>query len=188
MKVFVALSSLAVVFPALAETNHYSARNCEIFVDKIGMTTGSHGSASVHVFIKTTNSHLDSRIVRVGARIRATHRSQSGTNVLDWTNDTVPSFVGSSNYFEFSRSLGSDFGSSSYDTAFFVQTERGTFYWLNPQWQNSVVSNGNFRIDENFFEEAKRVSGIQYPYRGPITDSVGTLSYPFDVMNPQGCK
>src|SRR5262249_24953558 len=77
---------------------HYDAKNCEIFIDKMGVTQGSHASFHINFNIKTLNARLDGNLVEVG--FRNVESNTAGTGHDDWRNDVLPTHFGANDYFD----------------------------------------------------------------------------------------
>jgi hypothetical protein len=151
-------ASPAVSTPADAPAErHLEARNCEIFIDKIAASIGSHGSMTLSVYVKLLKDRLDGDVAEVGLRTRTTSTLHGGTpSVQDWHNETLASRSPVNDYWAYPYGImvSSDFGSTSYEGVFYVKTVKGTYYWAKP------ADGGNFWLDE---AAATRIYGI-YPH------------------------
>jgi hypothetical protein len=174
---------------ALGSGNDIRATNCEIFVDRVIATGGSHGGKRITVFIKTLNDRLDGPIERVGfyRKEDATpctqmpeRTSMSCADSGKWKDITLQAFVGSSDYFELPLTIGGDYMPfSSYDGAFYVKTTNGTKYWANTK------EGGNFVIDRNMFSNLEQMGHGGYvpdPQRAAVTADR------FPYLNPGTCR
>jgi hypothetical protein len=101
MKKFLTVIALLTSVSALAE-NHYPARNCEIFVDKVSSFYSSHGSIFLKFYIKTLNQRLDGAIKEVGFRYQ-TRNAMNGQIVEAWRNLPAGHFVGAQDYFTYTK-------------------------------------------------------------------------------------
>jgi hypothetical protein len=168
---------------------HIEAKNCEIFVDRIGLTTHSHGSVAAHFFIKTINSHLDGSVIEVGARSQEYVQETNGRAELSSFNDLkADPFFGADDYFEVTQSLGNDYSSSRFQTAFYVRTSNNTTYWLKPHNAHKYNNGGNFGYDRALFSA---VSDLLRPfsiYHGAFTDSVETRGNEMGAFNEGNCR
>ena len=163
--------------------DHYNANHCEIFVDKILGTSGSHYSSGVAIFLKVIPSRLDSPIKEVGFHSIRTGRDMSGELKEAWQDRILGSHVNSSDYFYFSSPLMHDFGIYAFEGVFYVRTTSGTTYWLKPR-------NGsqNFKIDSSLGAQVIHAQGGRSSY---MTDApqygIQTQGTAFSFLNPDGC-
>ena len=140
-------SVAAISAPAFAAD--YSANNCEIFVDKIKVASGSHALTNFTFYVKIIADKLDAPVaaVEVFHRRSETTSTQDKTE-FDWKFDRVASFLGSADYFEYSTVTGHDWLSATEEMTFSVVTANGTRYWTNAYGQpgaNFVASGDSIR-------------------------------------------
>ena len=157
MKTKFALSLLSVasaaVLSAPAFAADYSANNCEIFIDKIKVTTGSHALTNFTLYVKIDSNKLDAPVVAVEVFHRRFESSSTGSkNEFDWKFDRVSSYLGSSDYFEYSSVTGHDWLSASEEMAFSVVSANGTRYWANAYGQPGA----------NFVASREAIDGISF--------------------------
>ena len=162
------------------------ARNCEIFIDKAYVTRSSHAYTTLHTFIKILPDHLDGPVARVGV-VHSREERRSDRAPDNFTNrwDTLPSFAGSSDYFEFTSVTGHDWMSAREEASFFVETSRGTRYWLNQFEQPGL----GFVFDGDLSSQVQVVSPI-YPYVD-VGARPKTADYPSRLgllLNPRSCR
>ena len=136
-------SAAAISAPAFAAD--YAANNCEIFVDKLKIASGSHALTNFTFYVKIIADKLDAPVVAVEVfhRRSETTSTQDKTE-FDWKFDRVASYFGSSDYFEYSTVTGHDWLRANEEMTFSVVTASGTRYWANAYGQpgaNFVASN-----------------------------------------------
>lgn len=163
-----------------ANGDHYTADNCEIFVDKILTTQGSHYSAGVAVYVKTLNERLDSRIAEVGFRHKRTGRDMSGVVNDPWRNEKLIQHYGAANYWQFSHPTTHDWGTYSYEGSLYVRTTKGTTYWAKPSRGSDFLFDPKFAAD--LFNVTKKSAYDPKPeYAYPVQRSE------FGYLNPKNC-
>jgi hypothetical protein len=164
--------------PAFAG-RHVDATNCEIFVDKLELSYGSHGSSAIQPFVKLLPSRLDGMVKEVGFHFTSVSRGYNGghDSLEPWRDQPLSSVSPVNDYFTapWEYMVGSDFGAASYEGAFYVITTAGTTYWAK------TASGGNFRFDSAFFNRIW--SQDSYGYRR----AVPTQSALLRELNPQSC-
>jgi hypothetical protein len=124
------------------------ATHCEIWVDKIRVAKGSHGIIKVNPFLKIDASKLDGAVTNVAFYER---HSQTGASAYDseWSTVAMRKFLGASNYFEIDNNnqglvVVSDYSSTAYEGAFYVETDKGTRYWAKAEGdKNFQFNHGN---------------------------------------------
>jgi hypothetical protein len=193
-KTFAALSLALASLSLNAMAADLPASHCEIFVDKASAWSSSYGYAGVTLKIKTLNDRLDGAIKQVGYRsiVRSTpeidafckaHPASSGwshdcATVGVWTDRVAQPFFGP-DYFKIQFELKHMYTFEHvFEGAFFVETDKGTRYWLNPS------GGGDFFIDRNMRQDLlNRGSGGYYPQgKELVTADV------FPYLNPAGCR
>lgn len=179
--------SLPVAATALAG-EHYPASNCEIFVDRVGLSTSSHGSITAHFFVKTLNDRLDSPIAEVGVRTQVTTRTMRDTFVGDWGDLRAVSFFGAPDYFQITQNLSSEYSSNRMQSAFYVRTTKGTTYWVKPNNPHNYNNGGNFGYDGELAPTVRAILGRDYIFRGAFEDSVETRGNAMGAFNESGCR
>lgn len=165
--------------PAFAG-NHFDAKNCEIFVDKVKAPTSSHGIHGMVFFLKTLNDRLDGAIAEVGLRATQSYTDQHSPDpyVTPWQDYPAARYLGASDYFEIEVALGSDFSEAWAEGVFYVRTTKGTTYWLKPS------SGKNYAINDDMWADAWYSYGSQYPHYSMIpTQEVAKLR----PLNPDVC-
>jgi len=180
-----------------------------IFVDKVQYVGGDHGTARLHVWVKTLNDRLDGRITHVGFRARLSivgvtppvQSSSSCDNFGDcakvgqWVDYPFQSFFGASDYFENDSTpfpqdfyIENDFiHARSYEGAFYVETDKGTRYWANAP---ASSGDNNFHFDANMVQNVERIQGSQHNYGVYSPDSTRAVATreSFPYLNPAGCR
>lgn len=165
---------------ALAE-GHVTATNCEIFIDKITPYASSHAFRGANLWVKVLPGRLDGAIVEVGFRNAQRGSNWNGPTSRDWANDRLGAFFGATDYFQTNLPFGSDFGSNNYVGAFYLKTDKETYYWAkSPQ--------GDFTFDRNTYNNVMNVKGVAYNYSGAIDQAVPTQQAGMEYFNPQGCR
>ena len=153
------LSSLAVA------GTHYEANYCEIFIDRLGASgSGGYEGKEIHVLLKLYPSRLDSSVKRVG--------SSSPDSEINQISD---------DYYDVLLN-----GSASQGLAFFVETQKGTYYWVN---QNHESGN-NFVFDERLFDSIREQGRLEQ-VNGSLTWFLRPADFgddSFGLYNPGGCR
>jgi hypothetical protein len=136
--------------------DHYEAKHCEIFVDKVVARRSSHGTHGIVFFLKTLNSRLDSPIAEVGIRQRVTEQLPRQPEPLTspWHEESFRPYFGASDYFQGYVHLGSTYSTRSAEAVFYVRTAKGTNYWLKPR------SGGNYQIGDSLYSRIRDISGL----------------------------
>lgn len=167
----------------MAFAGHLRSGNCEIFIDKIVPTTGSHGSASLYFYVKTLNAKLDGRIAEVGFRYKALHRGHGRSMEDGWQNLRLEPFANSEDYWMLSlpSPVASDFGNSTFTGSFYVRTDRDTNYWFN------APDGADFVIDSTAFRNVFSALGKPYSYSNTLENAVPTQQSSMSYYNPAQC-
>ena len=182
MKMF-ALASSVLVSSAAFAGNHIPANNCEIFLDKITPYWSSHSLRAANIFVKIRHDALDGRPVEVGFRNRQDGEDANGIIARDWTDLTLYQFVpSSSDYFQLNLPLRSDFGYAVYQGAFYVKTDKDTYYWA----KNSAGT--DFIFDTNTYNNVMFVKGTGSNYDSSISAAVPTQAKGMEYYNSKGCR
>jgi hypothetical protein len=173
------VAASAQTMDTLSKGPHYTAGNCEIFIDKISAQNGSHAYRGLRVWVKVLPFRLDSEIVEVGFHNKMTGSSYSeGAINQDWRDKKMA--AESPDYFSIDLSLSSDFDSVVYEGAFYVRTKAGTNYWLKP------AGGGNFIFDGNAFNIIAKAMGYTN-YNGNISAAVPTQRSDLSYYNSGVC-
>ena len=161
-----------------SKNTHYDAKHCEVFVDKvIGWGVDPVRPYGITFYLKTLNERLDGKIKEVGLRSRCIGVCQNH----DWTNKISSPFIDSNDYWKLSVPLGFKNLHSSqqkYEGAFFVLTEKGTYYWLKLRL---AKGDSSFLIDLRLYDSIGAYYPVQY-------DPVATQSSEqLGFLNPDNC-
>lgn len=179
------------------DANHVVAKHCEVFIDKVTYT--KYGMNFLYAFLKVHLDRLDAPIKRIGFmgkkrfETTAPGTGEVTTYESDWSKVVeASSHLGSDHYFWVSFHVsGARYGfqmKGVYQGAFFVETQKGTYYWVN----ESLQSERNFTINQPMFklleEKLRDVSlwDLGGPYRH-IT-KVPQASEIIPELNPQKCR
>ena len=134
----IAIDDLSQVTLQGGSAANYAADNCEIFIDKIVPVFtfhqlspyGSYSSLALRVYLKILPERLDAPIasVRFYGYDHYDARSTYGEMDLHFAPAAANAFVGAADYYQFDdvAPLGAWRAG-----AFYVETTRGTRYWLN---------------------------------------------------------
>jgi len=175
MKKTFILTTLVLSFSAkLFAGAHYPANHCEIFVDKLEVSRGSHGLIAITPYLKVLRERLDSDVEEVGFRNQSTSINHSGThNYGLWTDEKLNSASPIGDYWTlpWGLAIGSDFGSSIYEGAFYVRTKNGTTYWAKTDKQE------NFVFDYNAWNFLVKFSNFNYSWKTSVKTQVPELRY-----------
>jgi hypothetical protein len=178
------LLSLSVA-PAFASGAHYNAKNCEVFVDKVGLIRGSHTFNQLVLFVKVLPQRLDSGLVEVGFRSQRDDRVyHSDYRHYDWNDQKLTNFPGASDYFVLTLPLSSDFGQSVHEGAFYVRTAMGTTYWLKQANGANFVFNPDIGRS---LESTMQWGMAPYTPSGAHNAGKATQSGPWSYLNPSSC-
>lgn len=183
------VSMIALLIPGFGFAEDISARHCEIFLDKVRIARGSHGSTMADVFVKVRREMLDGKIVRVAFRGRVDSRIHAGgTTSIDWQTYTLAPFFDAPDYFQLTTGptgqqgflLSSDYGQSTTTGAFFVETTKGTRYWAHT-WDED----GNFRFHQESLQAViERSRGENLPDLRRVPTTADVLPH----LNPTQCR
>ena len=166
---------------AFSKGAHYTANNCEIFIDKISANNSSHAYRGLNIWIKTINSSLDSEIAEVGFRYKKTGMEYSyGPIDTGWKEKKLTPLLGSKDYFTLSIDISSGFGWAVYEGAFYVRTKAGTNYWFKP------AGGGNFVFDENAYNNIANAMG-NVGYSSGVDAALPTQRDDLNYYNPGVC-
>jgi hypothetical protein len=132
---------------------HYDAKNCEIFIDKIGIEQGSHASFRILFNVKTLNYRLDGNLVEVGFRNFEGNTEGTGH---DWRNDVLQTHFGATDYFDGDLLVNADGeGRSSFTGAFYAKTDKNVYYWFKQ------ADGSDFKFDYDTYFSLARQVGIR---------------------------
>lgn len=109
---------------------NFPANHCEVFVDKVATLTGPHQAATVHFFIKTLNSRLDSPIKEVGFHYHVTTHYSLSPVTSPWRDEVATVYNYAKDYFYIDLNIAHEYGFNDYVGSFYVKTTKGTTYWL----------------------------------------------------------
>ena len=179
-----------------AALTSWNAGYCEMFVDKVAVEHDSHSFRQYRLFLKVLNGRLDSAITRIGMRATAHQHNGSAscipgaapTGFCDpagtWTDLEAVKLA--PDYFELDLTIGVFDYARQVEGVFFVETERGTTYWVH------AGDGGNFFLDDagiGHVENALHGKGVSTPLftysdytRLPTTADF----YPY--LNPARCR
>lgn len=172
----------------------YRANNCEVFVDKVAAWSGSHGYRGLTLKIKTLNDRLDGAIKMVAfhsmvhsspkvldfcAKHPAANGNSNGCpNVGKWISRPAHPHFGS-DYFKIDLELKHDYNFEHvYEGVIFVETVKGTRYWLK------TGHGGNFFVDENMRSDLIRLGSGGYYRQGKDMSTADNFEY----LNPSRCR
>ncbi|MCC6747357.1 MAG: hypothetical protein IT371_06840 [Deltaproteobacteria bacterium] len=145
-----AIAGLAVLFGASAahaREKHVQVTN-QAWIDKVGISPGSHGLRYVKPYLKVQVALLDGPIAEVGFRNRETGENQGQRPYLrDWHNQRATKQYGG-DYFGFELGVSSDFHQGSFTGPFYVKTTKGTYYWVK------APGGKDFVIDRTAYDNA----------------------------------
>lgn len=163
---------------AFADSRHYEAQNCEIYVEKIHLQKNSYDSVSANFYIKVTNAHLDGPVREVGMRGQALTRLSNGQVILDeWRNQVAARVnpFGGGDLWRLTLLLDAGDLHKSYEGALYVVTERETWYWLHPM--NDGRRNFHLRMDTFHIDNET------------VWDELWVNDYPrYADFNPKRCE
>lgn len=170
----------------------YYAKHCEIFVDRIGISGfGSYGSHSMVYSVKILPERLDGRVKNVGIRVKKYGTLMGEPYEGDW-EETPGRLIGGGDYYQFYFSPGIHGTSLTYEGAFFVETDKGTRFWLNPAWENVITKDGNFILTGtsaiDAARDACRAQGGSFSTCFTAEAHTRTYGQVASVLNPGGCK
>lgn len=169
------------------------ATNCEIFVDKMRLSSSSHGFLGTTPYVKIVRDRLDGDVVKVGFFGSHSYKGLDGQSQGgQWKEYPGYAFLGASDYFEVKEDLYNQFTlavdfsmNHVYEGAFFVETTKATRYWAN------TAESGNFRIDYDSISALKgnawSLSAVAYEHMqdiGKVPATADMLPY----YNPQHCR
>ncbi len=172
----------------------YDANNCEVFVDKVAAWGGSHGYRGLTFKIKTLNNRLDGAIKSVGFRsfvhsnpsvvdFCSKHPASNGNSngcvsVGKWINRPAFEYFGS-DYYKIDLELKHDYNFEHvYEGVIYVETVKGTRYWLK------TAHGGNFFVDENMRSDLIRRGSGGYYRQGKDMSTADNFEY----LNPSRCR
>ncbi len=181
----VSLSAMAADVPAT---------NCELFIDKLQITMSSHSLTTLNVFIKIKEDLVDGAVTRVGVlHSRQENRTDRDTDSFLDRIETLPAFVGSRDYFQFTTVLGHDWMSAQEYVVFFLDTNRGTRYWLNARNWSGAKFLFSDKTDDLLYRHPSghyRSDAVRFSSWN-VAEVQQTSDYPADlaeVFNPRRCR
>jgi hypothetical protein len=209
MKTFSGLLSLVSLASTLSHpafANDVQANNCEIFLDKLVVTTESHALTKMKFYLKVIEAKLDSPLASVDVWHTRSENwgssKPSSSEKYGWRMNQVQKFSGSPDYFEYIPTTGHSWMSANEQMVFSALSQNGTRYWLNAQ----NLTGRNFEanataVDTLAFEyssgrklyrsnDALR-SIFQSPGTGATDFVAKTADYPWEMRslyNINGCK
>lgn len=160
--------------------DHYEARHCEIFVDKVQALRGSHGDRSLAFWIKVLPQRLDGPIESVGIKIM-TKREQQGEVSYLWRD--YPLHSAGENYWLNYHSIGGYLVSYESEYVFYVRTVHQTNYWLHPNHNENQNFVGNREYHD--FLSGNQILDFHSPNveKAIVVNNFSELKR----FNPEGC-
>lgn len=172
----------------------YPAKHCELFVDQVAAWNSTYGYSGMTLKIKTINERLDGAVKEVGFRsiVRSTPQIKdfcqrynpdngyaNDCYQLDqWVDRPAREFFGP-DYFRIDLVLKHDYTFEHvFEGAFYVKTDKGTRYWLNPAGEQ------NFFVDRNMYQNLLDLGSGGYYMRGREISTADKFKY----LNPGGCR
>ena len=126
--------------------SHYTANNCEIFIDTLETTIGSHNAKRIDTYVKILPSRLDGAIEQVGVRLKF---EEADGHVTNWHSSSMIRIA--SDYYSMSTfPYNGLVGARTTEAVFFVRTDKGTTYW------HKNKDGGNFIFDQYWEESVRR--------------------------------
>ncbi|MDZ4660562.1 MAG: hypothetical protein SGJ18_02965 [Pseudomonadota bacterium] len=194
LKIYFALLLSLLNSPMMVSAADYPANHCEIYVDKAAAWSSSYGYAGVTFKIKTMPSRIDGAIKQVGFHsiVRSTPKieafckahppSNGNSNDCDfvdkWMDRPAQSFFGP-DYFRIDFELYHMYTFDHiFEGVFYVETVKGTRYWLAP------ASGGNFFVDQNLRSNLLSLGSGGYFKQGKDLSTADV----FDYVNPSHCR
>jgi hypothetical protein len=129
-----AVACLAFQIPALAEVRDVTARNCEIFVDRIQLARETDGTSSLTYLIKVNPSQLDGEIVDVMVyHARQEFTVDSARSGFAFRTDWLSPIRDDDFVFSHTVVAGNEWLKAREYASYYVETDTGTRYWLNAE-------------------------------------------------------
>ena len=175
------LFALASTTPMFAEGAHYTANHCEIFLDKLEVSNGSHGSSMIMPFVKILPSRLDAPVAEVGFRYTTDSLRYSDHShvITPWHDEVLTSSSPVRDYWTtpWGYMVTSDFGSATFQGSFYVRTTAGTTYWARNN------KGGDFVFDLNAWHILFGYGSTAGSYHYGVRTQRNDLRY----YNPNAC-
>jgi len=150
---YLLIASALFLAPIVSFAEGDVARDCQIFVDKLEASYGSHGSCTVKAYVKIIRQALDGDIKEVGIRgVSAYGRNDSNRDI------DQPLYKMADDYYVYSLMVSSDFGGGTVKGAFYVKTDKGTVYWANLNNEPGA----NFSFDIELYRQVRGLRSYEY--------------------------
>lgn len=168
---------------------HVDANHCEIYVDRIGISSDvtNYDSRWVHIYLKALPDRLNGDIKEIGGRLQTTILHAYGRTVKTWENLKTYKVNGAKDFVEVPfRVSEHQYNIPKYssreihEVAFYVRTDKDTYYWIKDEAQK------NFIINENTYMESAYKLGFgdqNHPGYAPLENS----HVAGDKFNPSRC-
>lgn len=120
---------------AFADSRHFEATHCEFHIEKMRLQENSYQTLAANLYIKVALPHLDGPVKEVGFRTQAhVKRGQGDLLAEEWRNLPAARVnpFGDNDQWRLTLLLKAGNLSAIYEGAFYLLTERGTWYWLHP--------------------------------------------------------
>lgn len=175
-----------------APTSGYTAEHCEVFVDKVKISGfGAYGNHDMVYFVKILPDRLDGEVAKVGAFVKEEGTIHGQPHEKDW-HEKEAELVGGNDYYKVSFTGPNNLVRVFVEGNFFVETTKGTRYWLNPVGDSTISKDGNFKLSGIQILDATRnaCKAQGGSFSSCFAAEANTLSFGQDLslMNPKGCK
>lgn len=167
------------------------AGQCEIFVERVGVGCGSYRQADVYLYLKANLAALDGRPVRAGFMATVydvenqcavwphSYCSAVGT----WQAWEGTSFFGATDYWALKLPIFPY--DLKWEGAFFVETDKGTRYWMNARTQpNFIIDVATYsQVSARFTENTGVAPSCMHDWQETLLTATD-----FAELNPQRCQ
>lgn len=181
MRFILSILTLVSLSSASFAGTHVNANNCEIFIDRIMVSTSSQGSATILPYIKILPFRLNGQVEEVGFRNTSETFSYQNhsSSTRPWSNALFFNTSSSRDYWapSWSYMVSSEYGRTTFTGSFYVRTSSGTTYWAKN------AHGGDFVFDINAFNILSNFGNRGDGYEATINTQRSDMRY----YNPKNC-
>lgn len=182
--------------PAWAGGQDVTARNCEIFIDRIQLARESDGTSSLTFVLKVNPRRLDGEVVDVLVyHAQQEFTVDSSGAGFEFRTDWLSPADGDKNMFAHTVVTGNDWLKVREYSSYYVETDTGSRFWLNAQNETGrefMTDWNTFDLVVDLMADHLGVMPFEYMSRTMRMESVPrTADGPVDitaVYNPNRCR
>ncbi|OFZ20661.1 MAG: hypothetical protein A2X94_04070 [Bdellovibrionales bacterium GWB1_55_8] len=166
--------------PDFFKENHYYVQNCEMFVDRMLTRTDAGGATHLLFFIKVQNDKFDGPIVESGFQSQTRMKGPGGIVEIQetWRLSVNRELEG---YRILNLPIGNEDHSFSFRGAFFVKTNKNSYYWIKPR------DGTQFVIDAGTVAKVRKAMRNQGAETEGFRDAVSTETTELASFHSSNC-